>query len=165
MSEGAVRIDLPSGGWWELASRPAWRRMRPLIDYGSTGALASRALIQLTRRWSFPEPVSERAVLSRDREDVAAALETLNRELLQPLREAGSRESAEALFTGMVAGSVPPGFVDVCLMTATGWTWRELSETPADVVIRTALLIAVRDARERGDDIDIWEEEDVVRSP
>ena len=160
MSDDAIRVDLPSGGWWELSARPEWRRVRPLLDSGPGGAPASRALIRLTSGWSFPEPVSERALLSRDDEDVAAALETLSRELLAPLRAAGSRESAEALFSGIVAGSVPAEFVEVCLMAATGWTWRELSETPADVVIRTALLMAVRDARERGDDLDLWEGEE-----
>ena len=155
MSEGAIRIDLPSGGWWELTARPSWRRIRPLIDRGSGGSLASLALLHLTRRWSFPEPVSEASLLSRDEEDVGAAVETLNRELLTPLRAAGSKESAEELFSGMALGSVPPGFVDVCLMAATGWTWRELSETPADVVVRTATLMAVRDARERGGALDL----------
>ena len=163
MSESALRVDLPSGGWWELTARPAWGRVRNLLDSGPGDALASRALLRLTSRWSFPEPVSERALLSRDEGDVAAALETLNRELLAPLREAGSRESAEALFSGIVAGSVPAEFVEVCLMAATGWSWRELSETPADVVVRTALLVAVQDARERGDDLDLWRGEDVTR--
>ena len=160
MSESAVRVDLPSGGWWELTARPAWGRVRPLLDSGPGDALASRALTRLTSRWSFPEPVCERTLLSRDDEDVAAALETLNRELLAPLRAAGSRESAESLFSGIVAGRVPAEFVEVCMMAATGWSWRELSETPADVVIRTALLIAVRDARERGDDLDLWRREE-----
>ena len=35
-------------------------------------------------------------------------------------------------------------------MLATGWSWRDLQETPADVVDRTWTYLAVRQTRQSG---------------
>ena len=155
MTDEARRVDLPSGGWWELTARPLWRHVRPWIGDESRGSLISRALVSLTRDWSFQEAVSETALLARDDEDIAAVLEVLNREVLPSKCSGGSDEDAEALFAGLVSGRVPAEYVEVCLMAATGWTWQALSETPAEVVSRMALFLAVKGARDAGGVLDL----------
>ena len=64
-----------------------------------------------------------------------------------------SAASAERLFAALAAlaaGSVPPEFAEAHLMLATGWSWRDLQETPADVVDRTWTYLAVRQTRQSG---------------
>ena len=155
MSDNAIHIDLPSGGWCELTARPLWRHVQPWLDDGGRGNLVSRALVSLTTGWSFHEPVSEIGLLSRDDEDIAVVLEVLNREVLPAACSGGSSDDAEALFAGLVSGRVPRQYVEACLMEATGWTWQALSETPADVVSRMPLFLAVKGARDAGGALDL----------
>lgn len=155
MTDDVKRVDLPSGGWWELAARPLWRQIRLWLDDEGSGNLVAQALVSLTTNWSFPEAVSETALLSRDDEDITAVLEVLNHEVLPAACLGGSSDGAEALFASLVSGRVPAEYVEVCLMAATGWTWQALSETPADIVSRMALFLAVKGARDAGSVLDL----------
>ena len=158
------RVELPSGGWWEIETRPRWRHVREWANSadglaGLSGAdLSQHALISLTTAWSFQDEISLETLAHRDAEDVLAAMEILKREVA-PLWDSDSpRELAEALFAGLVRGRVPGEFADVHLMALTGWSWDTLMKTPADVVERMAIYLAVKEARESGQTLDYPEE-------
>ncbi len=159
MSESIIRVSLPSGGWWDLTARPLWRHVRPWMDESPDHDLLPRALVSLTAGGSFPEDVTERSLALRDAEDLTAVLAVLNGEVLSALRAGGSKEEAEALFEGLVSGRVPGEYLEVCLMAATGWTWHALGETPADIVHRMAVYLAVKGARDTRGSL-VFSEED-----
>ena len=144
-------MRLPSGGWWDIRTRPLWMDVsewrRAVRDGEEEQALSERALVSLTTGWSFREEVGPESVGRRDAEDVAAVLEVLCREV-EPFEAMG--RSAERLFAALAEGRVPAEFAEVHLMLATGWSWRELQETPADVVERTWVYVAVREVRRGG---------------
>ena len=152
--DGVARVELPSGGWWEIRTRPLWRDVsewRRAVRAGEEEqALSERALVSLTTGWSFREEIGPESVGGRDAEDLAAVLEVLCREV-EPFEAAGrSAESAERLFAALAEGRVPAEFAEAHLMLATGWSWRELQETPADVVERTWVYVAVREVKRGG---------------
>ena len=159
MTNDVIRIDLPSGGWWELTTRPLWKHVCRGTDEGYVSEFLPRALASLTTAWSFPEAVSESTLPARSEEDMAAVLEVFNGEVLPAFRSGGAREEAEALFAGLVSGRVPPQYVEVCLMAATGWTWQVLGETPADIVHRMAVYLAVKGARDNKGTLEFSEED------
>ena len=149
--DGTARVRLPSGGWWEIRTRPLWRDVsewRRAVRAGEEEqALSERALVSLTTGWSFREEIDPESVGGRDAEDLAAVLEVLCREV-EPLEPAD--RSAERLFAALAEGRVPAEFAEAHLMLATGWSWRELQETPADVVERTWVYVAVREVKRGG---------------
>ena len=106
------------------------------------------ALVSLTTAWSFPDPVCPEAMARRDDGDIVAVLEALTSEVAPLWGGQSPKELAEELFGGLVAGRVPNQFVEAHIMALTGWSWSTLQETPADVVERMALYMAVRQARE-----------------
>ena len=49
--ETVIRVELPSGGWWELESRPRWKHVREWaseVGRLSAGEVADRVLVSLT---------------------------------------------------------------------------------------------------------------------
>jgi hypothetical protein len=78
MTSTIRRIILPSGGWWEIETRPRWRHMRGW-EYSDEGDLVDRALGVLTVDWSFDEEPTVNAVSARGADDLAAMLEFLYR--------------------------------------------------------------------------------------
>ena len=152
-------MKLPSGGWWDLRTRPLWKHVtewRGAVRAGEREqALLERALVSLTTGWSFSEEIATESIGSRDADDLAAVLEVLCREV-EPF-EATRRptELAEWLFAALTDGRVPAEFAEAHLMLATGWSWRELQETPADVVERAWVYVAVRETREAGGALDV----------
>lgn len=170
MSKTVKRIELPSGGWWEIETRPRWKHVRGWFaghfdearhsgDAGRRGPdLAYRALVSLTTAWSFPEETSLDSLAQRDVADVLTAMELLRPKVSPPGDGQPPKLLAEELFAGLAAGRVPEQFAEVHIMALTGWDWETLQETPADVVELMALYIAVRDARDNASSLDIPEE-------
>ena len=170
-SETVRRVALPSGGWWDLIVRPRWKHVRDflciderlasLCDRERLGpaSIAERALASLTTGWSFREPVSAESLAHRDRNDLMAVMGVLEREVVPALGDHDPRALAEELFEGLARGSVPHEFAEVHIMARTGWSWATLQETPADVVERMALYLAVTQAREAEGTLEFAEEE------
>ena len=156
-----VRVTLPSGGWWDVETRPAWRQVKEWAPWAARDEdVAERVLAQLTLGWSFPDAVDLEALSRREPGDVAAAMSAV-RQCAAPLAEARSaKELAEALFEDLVAGRVPDEFADVHLMASTGWSYDELMRTPADVVERMSTYLSVRTAYETGGVMEVEEAAD-----
>lgn len=153
-----ARVALPSGGWWDVETRPTWGQTKEWAPWAAgVDDLPERVLAQLTLAWSFPEAVSVEALATRRPADVAAAMEAVER-LVAPLSDARStKDGAEALFEGLVAGRVPEEFADAHLMASTGWSYDELQRTPADVVERMSTYLSVRAAHETGGVVEVEE--------
>ena len=152
MSQPVKRVTLPSGGWWEIVSRPQWQHVRQWCaesqeQYGSPD-LVERALASLTTAWSFEEEIGPEALTRRNPDDLIAILETFQRAVIPTMEADSSKEMAGELFAGLISGQIPLGFVEVHVMVATGWSWQTLQETPADVVQRMLLYLAVKQARD-----------------
>ena len=157
------RVDLPSGGWWELETKPRWKHFREWsFDVGALSgsvALGDRVLVSLTPAWSFQEKVCLESLCLRDVADTAAVLEVLQREVLSPLSRERPTRLAEDLFVGLAAGTIPPPFAEVHLMALTGWSWETLLQTPLDVVEKMAIYRAVKETRETGGYLSFQEDE------
>lgn len=160
-AQGTVqRLRLPSGGWWDLETRPRWRHLSWLADDTDADpgvSQACKALAALTEAWSFHEEVTPEAVASREPNDLVIALQAL---LEGPLREVvcpEPKDGAEELFEALARGRVPPAFAEVHIMAATGWAWSVLQETPLDVVERMLAYLAVRQALDSGGHLDFPE--------
>jgi hypothetical protein len=107
-------------------------------------------LLSLTTAWSFADPVTLKSIGCRDGEDVMVVLRVLRAEAPLLWDGPGSRSLAEELFSSLALGRVPEEFAEAHIMALTGWDWATLQETPADVVEKTALYLAVSRARETG---------------
>ena len=158
----AVRVNLTSGGWWELETRPRWEQMRGILTETAQGredeaGLAEQVLLALTTAWSFTEEVSVASLARRDPRDTAAAMNVLEHEVGSLGAGRRPKEHAEGLFQGLAAGAVPDEFAEVHIFAHTGWTWQELQETPADIVRKMAVYLAVKLARDSGGTLDFPE--------
>ena len=161
MADEVRRIQLPSGGWWELFTRPRWRHVRRwrLQDPNGGSVSPESALASLTKGWSFAEEVSAESVADLEEADLVVALEVFQREVVPFLKEADQEEPAQGLFKGLLKGKIPLAFEEVHLMAVTGWSGHALQETPADVVRMMATYYAVRQAVEQGASVDFRDEE------
>ncbi len=160
------RLRLPSGGWWDIETRPRWRHVREWFSmngaYQSESPagtadgpdLADRALASLTVAWSFPEDVSVSSLPHRDPRDTLAALELLEAEVLPAWDRRCCKNMAEELFSALVAGRVPAEFAEAHVIASTGWSWQTLMDTPADVVEKLTLYLSVTHVREIGGVLD-----------
>ena len=147
------RIPLPSGGWWDIETRPLWSHVRQWAS-GPEDGLVEKALAALTSDWSFHDEPTESAVSSRDEEDLGAVLEVFKREVSPLFDGRGRRPQAEALFANLVSGVVPVDFTEAHMLAATGWSWQVLQDTPADVVRDLELYLEVSRAVETGGSLD-----------
>ena len=152
MFQTIKRIRLPSGGWWEIETRPRWKHVRRWADDidrpDRSLDLVERALVSLTTAWSFCDAIGLESLARRDARDLITVLEAFQCDVVLPLEEDTPVIMAEELFAGMVGGRIPPRFAEAHLMAATGWSWQTLQETPADVVQTMAIYLAVRQTRE-----------------
>jgi hypothetical protein len=121
------------------------------------GSVTLVSLAELTEAWSFPERVSPAAVAGRDEADLAAAVHVLMREIVPHAALQHSRKSAEQLFVGLRSGRVPPEFAEVHVMALTGWSWATLRDTPADIVHRMVIYMAVKQALDSGGALELAE--------
>ena len=160
MSSAVKRVSLPSGGWWEIVTRPLWRHVGAW-GHNSKG-LAERALVSLTTAWSFEEEVSREALSLRHEQDLIAVLETLQRDLLPLLAGDNPQQATENLLAGLVAGRIPREFAEAHVMAATGWSWQTLQDTPADVVHTMAIYLAVTGARQGHTSLEFDDEEEAL---
>jgi hypothetical protein len=154
---GAVRrIDVPSGGWWEVETRPLWRHVREWREgaHHNDGGLVDRVVVSLTTAWSFDLPVELDSLALVDADDVGVVLEVLVEQVAKLSGLVERKTIAEELFARMAAGSVPEEFAEVHVLAVAGWSWRELQETPADVVERMAIYKAVAETMSTGGTLD-----------
>ena len=152
------RVELPSGGWWDIFVRPTWAHLNGWSGAGND--LVDRALVSLTAGWSFSGPATVEAIASRDLEDLIVVLEAFKRCAAPYLATRSLRDEAEELFAALMSGQLPAAFVETHLMAATGWSWQRLQETPADVVRRMATYLAVARAVEGGGALSFENEEE-----
>jgi hypothetical protein len=147
MPEAIKRVQLPSGGWWEVQTRPLWRHVWQWSSEGrhldGSPSLIDLALLSLTAAWSFGEEITFESLARRDESDLLAVYRVLCSEIISPLERPSPREKAQALFASLAAGQVPPEFAEAHLMARTGWTWHVLQDTPADVVQQMWIYLAV----------------------
>ena len=160
MCEPLRRVDLPSGGWWEIVTRPRWKHLRQWVEADGDD-LVDRALLSLTTAWSFGQDISLASLRQREPRDLVAILKTFREEVIPWLEESDLKDMAEELFAGMVEGRVPRRFLEVHLMAATGWSWQTLRTTPADVVQRMAVYLAVKQAQDNKTSLELREAEEV----
>jgi|GEM_PF-1840102 hypothetical protein len=141
------RIALPSGGWWDIRTRPTWSDAG---CFGDDESSLDRQLVAISERWAFDEPVSLGTIACRDEDDLAAVLTVIQEDVLPWLEQDSPDVLSMSLFQAMAVGEVPEGFFEIQLMAATGWSWQALQSTPADVVMKMALFLAVSHIREQG---------------
>ncbi len=93
--EGRVlKVDLPSGGWWEVLVNPTWGQVKAFRKFlkekynkAEDEDLATAALVYFSVAWSFPEALDEAGLDRRDARDIAGVMVPLNK-ALTPLFEA-----------------------------------------------------------------------------
>ena len=107
MPSEIVRLDLPSGNWWEVEVQPRWgemmqirREMVRLIDSGGEDDDQLTAIMTLlTRAWSYRNgsedtslPITIAAVNGMDLVDAAEVMHLVNERVLPLLSAVGDRE-------------------------------------------------------------------------
>ena len=153
-----MHVRLPSGGWWDIETRPRWRHLREWMrtrqETSAQDGLADEVLISLTNAWSFDLPVDTSSLERIDAGDLAAAFAAVRGALSELWDLKGQRERTERLFTEMADGRVPDEFEEARVMALTGWSWHTLQETPADAVESMMAYLSVRNVREHGGALD-----------
>ena len=153
-----MHVRLPSGGWWDIETRPRWRHLREWMrsrrEPGAQEELADEVLVSLTNAWSFDLPVETASLERIDPGDLAAAFGAVRQALAELWDTKAQRERTERLFTEMAAGRVPDEFEEARVMALTGWSWHTLQETPADAVEAMMAYLSVRSVRENGGALD-----------
>jgi len=166
MSQPVRRIELSSGGWWKILIRPRWKHVRGWLLERDASSLANgqnslveQALVALTVAWSFCEPVGLESLGRRAPGDVLTMMKVMEREIVPLWGRDRPRVLGEELFTGLVGGQIPALFAEAHIMAQTGWSWGTLQETPADVVEKMAIYLAVRQAVETKATIEYLEDD------
>ena len=109
MPSEIVRLDLPSGNWWEVEVQPRWGEMmkirREMVRITESDGEDEEALTaimtSLTRAWSYqngagPLPISIDAVNDMDLMDAAEVMHLVNERVLPLLTAVGEREPLKA---------------------------------------------------------------------
>lgn len=149
--EPSIRLTLPGGGWWELSLRPLWKHVK--LWKGEDECVVETAILQLTLDWSFDEPITRDALKARDLDDLTCVIDAIVDTF--GASSESKRETAERLYRGLHGGALPEEFTDVHIMAATGWSWRELQDTPADVVEKMVTYLGVTQALNSNSSFDI----------
>ncbi len=151
-------VRLPSGGWWDIETRPRWRHqrawMRSWREPRAQERLADEVLVSLTNAWSFDLPIKTASLERIDSGDLVAAFKAVRQAMAELWDPNKHREQTERLFTEMAAGRVPDEFEEARVMALTGWSWHTLQETPADAVEAMMAYLSVRRVRENGGALD-----------
>jgi len=105
MPSEIVRLDLPSGNWWEVEVQPRWGEMmkirRDMVrieeDKGEDEDQLTAIMSSLTRAWSYqngsgPLPISIESVNDMDLVDAAEVMHLVNERVLPLLTAVGERE-------------------------------------------------------------------------
>ena len=153
--ESSRRLALPSGGWWDLSLRPLWKHVK--LWKGGDDRLVETAILHLTLGWSFDEAITVDALRARNPDDRACVIEGIIDTFRAPSES--NKDMAEKLFRGLHRGAPPEEFADVQIMAATGWSWLELQNTPADVVEKMVTYLGVAQAVASGSSLDIPDQE------
>jgi hypothetical protein len=161
MRETVKRIELPSGGWWDIETRPRWKHVHECENVTEWDSL-KQIIAKLSTAWSFQESICPESIALRSEDDIAAMLEAFARNVSSLALDDNPVQLAEELFAGLVTGHVPDHFADVHIMAATGWDWHTLQNTPADVVQRMMIYLAVRQARDSQGAIDFIDEKEIT---
>ena len=66
---------------------------------------------------------------------------------------------AEKLYRGLNSGVLTDEFAEAHIMAATGWSWQELQNTPADVVEMMVTYLCVTQAISSGSTLDLPDQE------
>ena len=153
-----MHVRLPSGGWWDMETRPRWRHLREWMrtrqGTDAQDGLADEVLVSLTNAWSFDLPVETASLEQIAPGDLAAAFAAVRQALAELWDMKAHRERTERLFTEMAAGRVPDEFEEARVMALTGWSWQTLQETPAAAVEAMMAYLSVRSVREHGGVLD-----------
>ena len=110
MPSEIVRLDLPSGNWWEVEVQPRWGEMmkirREMVRITDTGGededQLTAIMTLLTHSWSYqngsgPLPISIDAVNDMDLVDAAEVMHLVNERVLPLLTAVGEREPQNVL--------------------------------------------------------------------
>ena len=105
MPSEIVRLDLPSGNWWEVEVQPRWGEMmrirREMVRIqeadGEDEDQLTAIMTSLTRDWSYqngdgPLPITIDAVNDMDLVDAAEVMHLVNEKVLPLLTAVGERE-------------------------------------------------------------------------
>jgi hypothetical protein len=101
------RIDLPSGNWWEIETRPKWGEMMKIrkvvvkmTDDGAEGEdFLTEVMAMLTRGWSYqngegPLEVSVESINELDLMDAAEIMHEVNEQVIPLFNKVAERGSA-----------------------------------------------------------------------
>ena len=149
------RLTLPGGGWWDLSLRPLWKHVK--LWKGGDECLVEAAILHLTLDWSFEEPITIDSLKARDPDDLACVVEAIISTFAKPFES--KRVMAEKLYRGLNGGVLTDEFAEVHIMAATGWSWQELQNTPADVVEMMVTYLCVTQAISSGSTLDLPDQE------
>lgn len=109
MAEGETlrRIELPSGGWWEIETRPNWGEMmairKILVKMGDEGAegedYLTTVMVLLTRNWSYqneegPLEICVESINGLDIMDASEIMYEVNETVIPLLNRVAERGSA-----------------------------------------------------------------------
>ena len=110
--DNVKRINLPSGGWWEIVMRPKVRHsamIRRAMEYDD-GTAEFRALAVLTTAWSYDAPVSADYILDMDLEtlaDLEAVVAVFTSEVV-PFLEASAERAKRNGSSGLWPANTSP---------------------------------------------------------
>jgi hypothetical protein len=109
MASNVVRLDLPSGNWWEIETRPNWGDMmkirREMVrlteDESPDEDQLTAVMTMLTRAWSYtngsedtPLPISIESINEMDIMDAAEVMHKVNQEVIPLLVAVGEQQQS-----------------------------------------------------------------------
>ncbi len=107
MPSNVIRLELPSGNWWEVETRPKWGEMmkirREMLRIteadGEDEEQLTQVMTMLTRDWSYTNgtadtklEISVESVNEMDLLDAAEVMHTVNEQVIPLLTAVGERQ-------------------------------------------------------------------------
>ena len=78
---GVCRVELPSGGWWEIKTRLTWGEQQDIVTEAAKEArsetdtgMFDTVIARVSAGWSFDEPITVETIRGRDGDDVMPVL-------------------------------------------------------------------------------------------
>jgi hypothetical protein len=107
---GLLRLDMPSGHWWEVETRPKWGEMmdmrRAIVeitnDGGAEDYYLTKIMTMVTRDWSYEDDAAERlpitvaSVNGMDLEDACEVMHVVNEKIIPLLLSIAERSGKPA---------------------------------------------------------------------